>query len=113
LRRAPKQLALSWQTAVLANSCPRRIVRRTQVHRSAEEDPQFADFLAWLADWLVVGLFGVVQALWFPPVLRIAHSLVIGADSFADAAAIVFLLCPRSRETRVQHVAGVAHQLPS
>ena len=70
-------------------------------------------FSLGLAHWLVAGLFGVVQALWFPPVLRIADCLEIGADSFACAAAIVFLLFPRSCETRVQHVAAVAHQLPS
>jgi hypothetical protein len=44
------------------------------------------------------------------PFLRVAHSL---ADSFAYAVAMVFLLFPRNRETRVQHVAAVAHQLPS
>ncbi|HEY1471027.1 MAG TPA: hypothetical protein VGF61_18450 [Candidatus Acidoferrum sp.] len=70
-------------------------------------------FSLGLAHWLVVGLFGLVQALWFPPVLRIAHSLEIGGDSFAYAAAIAFLLFPRSRETRVPHVAAVAHELPS
>jgi hypothetical protein len=70
-------------------------------------------FSLGLAHWLVVGLFGLVQALWFPPILRIAHSLEIGADSFAYAAAIAFLLFPRSRETRVPHATAVAHELPS
>ena len=70
-------------------------------------------FSLGLAHWLVVGLFGLVQALWFPPVLRIAHSLEIGGDSFAYAAAIAFLLFPRNQQTRVQHVVPVAHELPS
>jgi hypothetical protein len=69
-------------------------------------------FSLGLAHWLVVGLCGLVQALRFPPVLRIAHSLEIGADSFAYAVAIAFLLFPRNRETLVQHVAPVAHELP-
>jgi hypothetical protein len=74
----------------------------------------------WLADFLAPAraLAGrrpvrLVQALWFPPVLRIAHSLEIGADSFAYAAAIAFLLFPCGRETRLQHVVPVAHELPS
>ena len=66
-----------------------------------------------LAHWLVVGLFGLVQALWFPPVLRIAHSLEIGGDSFAYASAIVFLLFPLSPAIRAKHVVPVAHELPS
>jgi hypothetical protein len=70
-------------------------------------------FSLGLAYWLVLGLFGLVQALWFPPVLRVAHSLEIGADSLAYAAAIAFLLFPRNRETLVQHVVPVAHELPS
>jgi hypothetical protein len=70
-------------------------------------------FSLGLAHWLVVGLFGLVQALWFPPVLRVAHSLEIGGDSFAYAASIVFLLFPRSQETGIRHVVPVAHELPS
>lgn len=48
-----------------------------------------------LAHWMLVGLFGLLPNSWFPPVLRIAHSLEIGADSFAYAAALVLLLRPR------------------
>ncbi len=70
-------------------------------------------FSLGLAHWVVVGLFGLVQALWFPPVLRVAHSLEIGADSFAYAAALVFLLFPRKSEVRMQHIAPVAHELTS
>ncbi len=70
-------------------------------------------FSLGLAHWVLVGLFGLVQALWFPPVLRIAHSLEIGADSFAYAAALAFLLLPRSSERRAAHVVPVAHELPS
>jgi len=49
-----------------------------------------------LAHWVLNGLFGLLQVFWFPLVLRIAHSLEIGADSFAYAATLVFLLFPRS-----------------
>ncbi len=70
-------------------------------------------FSLGLAHWMIVGLFGLVQALWFPPVLRIAHSLEIGGDSFAYAAALVFLLLPRRSETPVNQALPVAHQLPS
>ncbi|HUI73805.1 MAG TPA: hypothetical protein VLX32_02615 [Candidatus Acidoferrum sp.] len=48
-----------------------------------------------LAHWMLVGLFGLLQTTWFPMTLRVAHSLEIGADSFAYAAALVFLLRPR------------------
>jgi hypothetical protein len=48
-----------------------------------------------LAHWMLVGLFGLLPNSWFPAVLRIAHSLEIGADSFAYAAALVLLLRPR------------------
>ena len=48
-----------------------------------------------LAHWFFVGLFGLLQPGILPPALRLAHSLEIGADSFAYAAAIVLLLAPR------------------
>jgi hypothetical protein len=44
---------------------------------------------------VMVGLFGLMQVSWFPPVLRIAHSIEITADSFAYAAALVLLLTKR------------------
>jgi hypothetical protein len=43
-------------------------------------------FSLGLAFWVLNGLFGLLQSLGFPPVLRIAHSLEIGADSFVHAA---------------------------
>lgn len=66
-----------------------------------------------LAHWVVVGLFGLVQTLLFPPVLRIAHSLEIGGDSFLYAALLTCLLFPRPSEQTVSSAAPVAHQLPS
>lgn len=52
-------------------------------------------FSLGLAFWVLNGLFGLLQSLGFPPVLRFAHSLEIGADSFVYAAVLVFLLVPR------------------
>lgn len=46
--------------------------------------------------WVGVGLFGLLQATWFPMTMRIAHSLEIGGDSFCHAAALVLLLTRRS-----------------
>lgn len=47
------------------------------------------------AFWFLTGLFGLLQVFYWPPVMRIAHSLETGADSFAYAAALVFLFLPR------------------
>lgn len=52
-------------------------------------------FALGLAHWFLVGLFGLLQSSFLPSVLRVAHSLEIGADSFVYAAVLVFLLCPR------------------
>jgi hypothetical protein len=52
-------------------------------------------FSLGLAHWFTVGLFGLLQAHQFSRTLRIAHSLEIGADSFAYAALLVLLLSPR------------------
>lgn len=49
--------------------------------------------------WFLTGLFGLLQVFFWPPVMRIAHSLEIGADSFAYAAALVFLFLPRTAST--------------
>ena len=46
--------------------------------------------------FLFVGGLNMVQAIWLPAILRTAHSLEILADSFAHAAALVFLLVPGS-----------------
>jgi hypothetical protein len=53
-------------------------------------------FSLGLAHWFTVGLFGLLQAHQFSMTLRIAHSLEIGADSFAYAALLVLLLSPRT-----------------
>jgi hypothetical protein len=44
--------------------------------------------------------------------MRIAHSLEIGADSFAYAVALVFLLLPRVRENPVPSSAHAAPMFP-
>jgi len=79
-----------------------------------EEERRFADFLAWACALAGRGPFSACYRPYGShPFLGVAHSLKIGADWFAYAVAMVFLLFPRNRETRVQHVAAVAHQLPS
>jgi hypothetical protein len=42
-----------------------------------------------------VGLSGLVSVPWMPSEMRIGHGLEITADSFAHAAALVWLLVPR------------------
>lgn len=66
-----------------------------------------------LAFWFLTGLFGLLQVYWWPPVMRIAHSLEIGADSFAYAAALVFLLAPRQRDRLVPNRSSLATVFPS
>jgi hypothetical protein len=66
-----------------------------------------------LAHWVLVGLFGLVQVFWWPAAMRIAHSLEIGADSFAYAAALVILLVPRERTNPVTASAQAAPMFPS
>ena len=51
------------------------------------------------AYWVLVGLFGLIQASWLPVGLRVGHSLEILADSFVYAWALVVLLVP-ARENR-------------
>jgi hypothetical protein len=58
-------------------------------------------FSLGLAHWFTVGLFGLLQAHQLSLTLRIAHSLEIGADSFAYAALLVLLLSPRTVTTPV------------
>jgi len=48
-----------------------------------------------LAQWVTVGLFGMVMGAWLPAEMRIGHGLEIGADSFAYSCALVGLLVPR------------------
>ncbi len=53
-----------------------------------------------LAYSVLVGLFGLIQASWFPPILRITHSIEICADSFAYALVLVALLGANRLPTR-------------
>jgi hypothetical protein len=52
-----------------------------------------------LAHWVLTGLYGMLMVFWWPTVMRVGHGLEIGADSFAYAAALVFLLVPRTAST--------------
>ncbi len=60
-----------------------------------------------LAHYTLVGLFGMLQAFWLPVAMRLAHGLEIGADSFAYAALLVWLLT-RPAGTAGSVPAGVA-----
>jgi hypothetical protein len=50
-----------------------------------------------LGSWVVVGLFGLVQAVWMPMALRVPHTLEILADSMVYAWLLVGLLVPARR----------------
>lgn len=57
-----------------------------------------------LALFMLVGGIYMLQSFWLPPVMRVAHSLEILADSLVHAAALVFLLVPpRSIAAERQH----------
>jgi hypothetical protein len=45
--------------------------------------------LGW-AFWVLTGLYGMWSAVWLPWPLRVAHSVEIGADSFAWAAVVAW-----------------------
>ncbi|MGB7876023.1 MAG: hypothetical protein WBL25_16700, partial [Anaerolineales bacterium] len=45
-----------------------------------------------IALFLLVGGLSMISAIWYTPVVRIAHSLEILADSFVHAGALVYLL---------------------
>jgi hypothetical protein len=62
-------------------------------------------FSLGLAHCVLVGLFGLLQVFWFPPVLRIAHSLETTAD-------LVFLLLPRPSQSPVPTAAHPASVFP-
>lgn len=51
-----------------------------------------------LAEAMMVGIAGLVQATWFPTVLRIAHSIEITCDSFAYIGVLVLLFALRKTE---------------
>lgn len=63
--------------------------------------------------WFFVGLFGLLMISWLPLPVRIAHLLEAAADSFAYAAALVFLLLPRRRENTVPTPAHALPMFPS
>jgi hypothetical protein len=50
-----------------------------------------------LGSWVVVGLFGLLQAVWMPMALRVPHTLEILADSMVYAWMLVGLLVPARR----------------
>jgi len=52
--------------------------------------------LGW-AHTAMVGLYGLSQASFMPPVLRVLHSLEITADSFVYVVVLVWLFFPRER----------------
>jgi hypothetical protein len=66
-----------------------------------------------LAFWFVTGLFGMLQVFFWPPVMRIAHGLELGADAFVYAAVLVLLLLPRPRQNPVSTQAHAAAVFPS
>lgn len=52
---------------------------------------QLAVRFGW-AFWVLTGLYGMVSAVWMPPLLRLAHTVEIGADSFAWGAVVTWAL---------------------
>jgi hypothetical protein len=54
----------------------------------------------------MVGLYGLSQASFMPPVLRVLHSLEIAADSFVYALVVVWLVFPRERMRVASTVLG-------
>jgi hypothetical protein len=54
----------------------------------------------------MVGLYGLSQATFMPPVLRVLHSLEIAADSFVYALILVWLFFPRERIGTASTVLG-------
>ena len=66
-----------------------------------------------LAFWFLTGLYGMLMVVFWPPVMRICHGLEIGADAFAYAAALVFLLVPRPGSSAVPCPAHAAPMFPS
>ena len=61
--------------------------------------------LGW-AHTAMVGLYGLSQASFMPPVLRVLHSLEIAADSFVYAFILVWLFFPRERIGATSTVLG-------
>ena len=47
--------------------------------------------------FLLVGGLSLLQAIWYPPIIRIAHGLEILADSFVHAGIVVYLLVQKKQ----------------
>lgn len=58
-------------------------------------------FALGFAQACLIGLFGLAQAIFFPMVLRVTHSVEITADSFAYVALLVLLFTTRSKSDRL------------
>ncbi len=56
--------------------------------------------------WVLVGLFGLIQAPWLPTALRVGHGLEILADSLVYAWALVVLLLPPRGNEETAVVSG-------
>jgi hypothetical protein len=61
--------------------------------------------LGW-AHTAMVGLYGLSQAYFMPPILRVLHSFEIAADSFVYAFILVWLFFPRERTGATSTVLG-------
>lgn len=66
-----------------------------------------------LALTAAVGLFGLVGSTFFPPVLRVTHSIEIAADSFAYAAVLVYLFAAPSGPVPAPATAPVEEKEPA
>jgi len=62
-----------------------------------------------LGHFVAVGLAGLIQAPFFPPVLRWTHGIEILADSVCYAAALTWLLFPRPGRARAEQPALQEH----
>jgi hypothetical protein len=58
-----------------------------------------------VANYVLVGLFGMLQAFWLPLAMRLVHVTEIAADSFAYAALLVLLLVRPAPATGQEPVA--------
>lgn len=61
-----------------------------------------------IAHALMVGVVGLLQASWFPTVLRVTHSIEITADSFAYAAVLVLLFTQKKSAGEVLRAAAAS-----
>src|SRR6266550_3338577 len=110
-----------YQAGVVGLRIPLDVIMRTQLLRSflflASSLPVILLWtrsrrrlilaLGW-AHTAMVGLYGLSQASFMPPVLRVLHSLEIAADSFVYALVLVWLFFPRERTGATSTVLGTA-----